>query len=230
MTIEEMASSYVDALRAVQPEGPYLLGGHSFGGVVAFEMAQQLQRQGYRVSLLALMDPSSQSLDVSNEREMLRDEVYRGDDRHMLYEVALAVERYRGKRGPVAYEGLRRLQFEDQLAYVLDRLIAADILPQGTDLSSLRGLLHLVKANLDSLRRYRPQPYQGRVTLFCAQNSALVSAWTPLFTEPAEVYTVPGDHFSMLTEPHVKPLALQLQQCLDKADVIEGFYEGRSVL
>ncbi|NEQ11458.1 MAG: hypothetical protein F6K37_37905 [Moorea sp. SIO4E2] len=44
------------ALQAVQPNGPYLLGGHSFGGKVAFEMAQQLRNQGQEVSMLAIMD------------------------------------------------------------------------------------------------------------------------------------------------------------------------------
>src|SRR5205823_2243155 len=48
--------AYVAALQAVQPVGPYLLGGWSFGGVVAFEMAQQLHAQGQTVALLALLD------------------------------------------------------------------------------------------------------------------------------------------------------------------------------
>ncbi len=55
-TIEAMASLYVAAVRAVQPEGPYLLGGWSMGGVIAFEMARQLQQRGEQVELLALID------------------------------------------------------------------------------------------------------------------------------------------------------------------------------
>ena len=57
--IEEMASDYLTALRAVQPEGPYLLGGWSLGGIVAFEMAQQLEARGQKVALLALLDASA---------------------------------------------------------------------------------------------------------------------------------------------------------------------------
>lgn len=52
-----MAAHYIREIRTLQPEGPYLLGGASFGGLVAFEMAQQLQAQGQQVALLALMDP-----------------------------------------------------------------------------------------------------------------------------------------------------------------------------
>jgi len=57
--IEALAAYYLDEIRAVQPEGPYLLGGVCSGGVVAFEMAQQLQAQGQQVALLALVEPSS---------------------------------------------------------------------------------------------------------------------------------------------------------------------------
>src|SRR6202034_1148922 len=54
--IEDMAATYIQALQTVQPTGPYCLGGWSMGGVVAFEMAQQLQAQGQSVSLLAMLD------------------------------------------------------------------------------------------------------------------------------------------------------------------------------
>jgi aspartate racemase len=57
--IEALAARYLEEIQAVQPRGPYLLGGICFGGVVAFEMAQQLQAQGERVALLALVEPSS---------------------------------------------------------------------------------------------------------------------------------------------------------------------------
>src|SRR5262249_49186072 len=56
--ITDLAVSYIDALRTIQPAGPYCLGGYSAGGLVAFEMAQQLWQQGQRVCLLALLDTS----------------------------------------------------------------------------------------------------------------------------------------------------------------------------
>nr|WP_306464213.1 non-ribosomal peptide synthetase [Corallococcus exiguus] len=57
-TVEAMAALYVNAVRTVQPHGPYRLGGWSMGGVVAFEMARQLQARGETVELVALIDPS----------------------------------------------------------------------------------------------------------------------------------------------------------------------------
>ena len=54
--VESMAACYLDAIRAVAPEGPYLLGGYSSGAIVALEMAQQLRAQGEEVALLAMID------------------------------------------------------------------------------------------------------------------------------------------------------------------------------
>ena len=55
-SLEEMAAPFVEELLAIQPEGPFHLGGHSFGGVLAFEIAQQLIARGREVGLLALFD------------------------------------------------------------------------------------------------------------------------------------------------------------------------------
>src|SRR5262249_14643005 len=55
-SIESMARRYVEQLRELQPQGPYCLGGYSFGGSVAYEMAQQLQADGQKVALLAILD------------------------------------------------------------------------------------------------------------------------------------------------------------------------------
>src|SRR5262249_51944785 len=60
-TVEEMAADYINEIQALQPRGPYLLGGFSFGGMVAFEMAHQLLKQGQQVSLLVLLDPTPPS-------------------------------------------------------------------------------------------------------------------------------------------------------------------------
>ena len=54
--LEELASHYIKELQQVQPQGPYYLAGFSFGGVIAYEMARQLQANGHRVNLVALLD------------------------------------------------------------------------------------------------------------------------------------------------------------------------------
>jgi aspartate racemase len=54
--VETMAEDYIRAIQLRQPQGPYFLGGYSFGGLVAFEIAHQLQRQGHQIGLLVLLD------------------------------------------------------------------------------------------------------------------------------------------------------------------------------
>ena len=55
-TIEEMATHYLKEIRQLQPEGPYLIGGRSLGGMIAYEMACQLRADGEEVALVALLD------------------------------------------------------------------------------------------------------------------------------------------------------------------------------
>ncbi len=71
--IEEMAAFYIGKIREVQPRGPYLLGGLCAGGLIAFEIARQLERQGEQVPMVALMDASDaavkgQSVHVAGQR------------------------------------------------------------------------------------------------------------------------------------------------------------------
>ena len=77
--MEEMAARYLEEIRTVQPEGPYFLAGHSYGGTVAFEMAQQLHAQGETVAMLAMFDSSPPEVDkmqLSTEEENQRKEAF----------------------------------------------------------------------------------------------------------------------------------------------------------
>ena len=69
-TIEDMAAYYIKALQSVQPQSPYFIGGWSFGGLVAYEMAQQLQAAGHEVALVAILDTQAP---VSSNKPSLKD-------------------------------------------------------------------------------------------------------------------------------------------------------------
>src|SRR5262249_4615088 len=79
-SVEDMAAYYVAAIREVQPQGPYLLAGYSFGGLVALEMARRLEEMGEHIGLLVLIDaygnprtwPLSTRLGVRGRRLMHR--------------------------------------------------------------------------------------------------------------------------------------------------------------
>ncbi|MFL9458789.1 thioesterase domain-containing protein [Tolypothrix bouteillei VB521301_2] len=82
-TVEEIARDYVQAMQAVQPQGPYFLSGHSFGGKVVLEMAQQLLLQGEVVALVAILDTTA---------PMVYGELQESDDATWLINIAKSLQ------------------------------------------------------------------------------------------------------------------------------------------
>ncbi|MEK8019651.1 MAG: alpha/beta fold hydrolase, partial [Candidatus Parabeggiatoa sp.] len=104
--IEEMATHYLNALRMFQSDGPYILGGHSFGGLVAFEMAQQLSTLGQEVALLFMMD-------TVGPDQVLIDNKDSDDVRVIAYALGLDSN----IDFPVPFEQFNQLPLEEQIRY-----------------------------------------------------------------------------------------------------------------
>jgi thioesterase domain-containing protein/acyl carrier protein len=158
--IEDIAAYYVDSLRDLQPSGPYFVGGWSFGGVVAFEMAQQLLQQGQQVSLLALLDsrvPSLSHAPMDN------------DDALVSY-FALDLGGLLGLDLPALRDHLHHLEPKQQLYYVLQQARSAGTLPPDAELGQIQYFLRVYQANIHALHNYVPQVYSGQITLFQASD------------------------------------------------------------
>jgi amino acid adenylation domain-containing protein len=225
-SIEEMARSYIEALRQVQPEGPYSLGGHSFGGWVAFEMAQQLQLHGQEVALLAIFDAVAPGVDDS----ILGQD---WDDTQWLLQMAQLLEDSYGKELEVSYDDLQNRDLETQITYVTQRLKEADLLPAGAGAEQIQRLLRVFKAN--SQMRYLPQIlYETQIHLFRVDENQLEKGdgdraiesrqnptlgWEKLADIPVVVHNVPGTHTSMMASPHVQVLAKSLQFVLKQSQM-----------
>jgi amino acid adenylation domain-containing protein len=209
--LEQMAARYIEALQTVQPEGPYLLGGWSFGGYVAFEMAQQLRKQGREVALLAILDTGP-----------MLDNLGRADDADLLAilceESGLAVKA----------QDLRPFSLNEQLSYVSARLKAAQLVPADIPISWTNRSINIFKARIRVMMNYQFNPYSGPITLFRATEAdpAIAKAgflsdptmgWGALCTQPVRIHTVPGTHASIGREPHVKVLAAKLSACLEQS-------------
>jgi thioesterase domain-containing protein/acyl carrier protein len=206
--IEDMAAYYIQAMQTVQPAGPYLLGGWSMGGVVAFEMAQQLHAQGERVALLALLDG----------RIPTADETFPEED----YEAVLLVERYFGiSFGPM--ESLAQLPKDEQLAFMLEQAKSAGLVPAELDVSEARRFVDLLKSDLRATQNYALHLYPGRITLFKASEELAGTApdptlgWSEWASAGVEVHLVPGNHANLVYEPHVEVLAEKLSACISQA-------------
>ncbi len=214
--VEQMAAQYIDALRAAQPHGPYLLGGWSLGGVIAFEMAQQLRQAGHAVRLLALIDSWAPPAHDGA-----------GDDSALLEAFATDLAAGFGKRIAPPIGELGRLEPDEQLGYVLERARELGLVPDGIEIGHFRRYVQVYRANLRAAGQYRPQPYQGRVALFrsgalgLSERRQQLAAWDRWVAGGVAVYDVPGDHYSMLQTPHVRVLADQLTALFEK-----GEFEG----
>jgi amino acid adenylation domain-containing protein len=221
--IEDMAARYIKEIQTVQPEGPYLLGGHSFGGPVAFEMSQQLQKQGHEVALLAILDTTA-PLSHSEPKPVER------DDTQVLVDIATIIEQWSGKSLEISYEILQPLGDEEQLNYLYERLKATGVVAQG-NLAFLRGYVAVHKAIAQVHYVPSPDVVPTRIVLFKAEiesmwettNEELLGmlsepscGWSQFSKGTVEVHVVPGDHHTMVNPPHVQVLAEQLKVCLEQ--------------
>ncbi len=155
-TIEEMAASYLKDIRAVQPSGPYFLGGLSMGGVVAFEIAQQIQRQGEQVGLLALLDSRAPvpGPDISEIDELLLMEAFSHD-------LVLDLEQLK-----FSHHEFQRLRPDEQLRYLFECAQASNIMPPDIELKQVQHMYQIFKMNVGAALSYMPQSKVGRITLF----------------------------------------------------------------
>jgi thioesterase domain-containing protein len=212
--IEEMATTYVHALLAFQPQGPYLLGGHSMGGLIAFEMARQLEVMGKEVAQLILLD----SILASHEEiEQARLITFNEID---VSTGLLEVVKYAFSDLHITVDAhFAQRPLEEQQRYILEHLKAAQALPQEMDLAQFQRQLRIFQANAYSQRMYRPQGiYHGKVTLLYCQhgNDDPRVRWRPFVQGEWETQVVPGNHYSILNEPFVRTVAEYMQSSLDQ--------------
>lgn len=218
-SIEGMAAEYVEVLRGLQPEGPYLLGGWSMGGIVAYEMGVQLRRAGQDVGLLALFDTPAPAAASGAESE---DEM---DDAALLVDILGNVL---GEAPQLSVDYLRRLSPDEQMLCVIDLARKANRAIPDLDLAQAHRLLHVFKNNSGITRAYRPQPYPGRITLFRAGETGddhmhgPALGWDHWAMSGVDIPSVPGTHQTMIFSPHVQRLAERLSASLDEAQTRSG--------
>jgi thioesterase domain-containing protein/acyl carrier protein len=206
--VEDMAAYYIDAIRTVQPTGPYLLMGYSHGFLIALEMAQQLKRRGEEVDLLINLDR-----DVSREGVAIVDPT----DEQVLE----AVARHVG----LSLEGLEALSHEERIPILIARAQQQGLVPPDVGLEEIQPILHVCRANIRADLSYTIEPYPGKMALFRTTQHQDQDGhdWNwERFVAEVETFEVPGDHNTLIRDPNVRVLASLLKQCLDRAEGDEG--------
>ncbi len=213
--VEAMASRYVREIRALQAHGPYLIGGHSAGAHIAFEMAQQLRAAGERVALLAILEADART---RNGRRAFADA--------MRSQVEALRDLPVGQRG--AYLRRKFLSWADRLAT-----------PPGSRVQRTRPdeNQNTIRTAIErAVMQYRPKGYPGLITLFRATDRRVTRTysrtlgWGRLARAGIRVIDVPGSHSTVLRPGSEPPMAASLRACLDELSVEgEGQFSNKSV-
>jgi amino acid adenylation domain-containing protein len=194
-TVEQTAQANIAALQALQPTGPYSFIGHSYGGVVAYEMARMLLEQGEKVSSLILLDSIAPSL-IRERAE--------NDDAAEFFVVCTALENLYGVNLEIDIDRLRRSTHEENIQYIVGLLHNRGL---QVDAEHLAAFYTVYRANMLCYRTYTPVMLSREidVSLYRAtqghQDGPMMLGhygWNQLLQAPIQAYDVEADHFSIL--------------------------------
>jgi len=247
-----------------------MLGGHSSGGNIAYEMAQQLLSAGEEVAALVLLD-SMAPVPGGRSEDLYEVIINVTNDTVWLASIVLLVEHFFSAELNVTYRGLRELPMEEQYEKVLDALKRINFVAPSADAGAIRGMVENFRKTLQSTMQYGCKVYDGRIfflktnDLFTAMPDGVMTestvkyikafftnwrisfralpqilrdmlttacrsgalrrffsdntlGWQRFSTQPVQVYPVPGNHISMLTDPHAKVVAEAIRTTLDAAE------------
>jgi acyl-CoA synthetase (AMP-forming)/AMP-acid ligase II/thioesterase domain-containing protein len=210
MKMEELARLSLAAVRSIQPRGPYLLGGHCYGGVIAFEAARQLQSVGEQITRLLLFDVPAPGYP----------KVARSWRRYLKESLPFLQDLARGK-GETRHEVLRHLRWLKRIFFRrvggrASRALSAvgsDALLAGRERRELNGM---------TLGEYVPAALTAPIVHFIAKDEPVSTkvlddprfAWREFALGGLELRTVAGDHNSLFTADHAPALAAQLEPLL----------------
>ncbi|WP_431914100.1 amino acid adenylation domain-containing protein [Micromonospora carbonacea] len=209
-TVPELAAAYLDAIRRIQPDGPYVIGGWSFGGVVAFEMARQLRDSGAGVDRLILLDPIARR---PGDPVPVADDV-------LLDWFFWELMRLGHDGPPVRGVPAELATPEAKLDFIASRAGESGVLRPGSTRGSVRRLFAVFRANWEAIISYRPEVVDQDITLLRAADPLPAvlkpmhdlagtlhldprNGWGELTTGRVDVIDVPGDHLVLMDEPYV---------------------------
>ena len=215
LRLEDMAAQYVKDIRAVCPEGPYHLLGFSFGGLVAYEIAQQLHAAGLQVGLVGMLD--------TRQPEWMRGVPALGPLHKRIYlRMRLLYLRTHRRKGRLRYLWRRLGERVQRFSYMYAANKGA-----GKVASAARNVREI---NFVAGISYTVRPYPGKVTIFKAESDPMEQPlpedlnWGLYATGGLAIKQLPGDHGRILFEPGLSALAAELTERLqeEKAARVQG--------
>ncbi len=199
--VATIAEAYADEIDEIAPTGPVSLAAVSLGGVVAYELAQQLLRRGRQIGILALFDGVGPNME--DQPKALSERVAFHLDRIRTDRVAYV--RRRVDRRMVVWQReseKAKLAVRQRLNLPVDHLLE---------------IRQFIESNIEAQENYDFEPFSGRMVNFKASEDPLFDhhmeikmGWHGLVTGSFDLIDVPGGHISMLADPFVETLATRL--------------------
>ncbi|MCP5007523.1 MAG: AMP-binding protein, partial [Planctomycetes bacterium] len=222
-SIEDMAAVYIEAIRKVQAQGPYYLGGWSMGGVIAYEMVQQLQQTGEEVVLLALIDSYTPATVRGLENDYMKEYNLREKDLDALLLMNFSQDLFGEMNQETAAQIKEKSNTpEEFFNQVVERAKSLDLISTGKESDQIQKLFNIFKTNTLAMNKYTPKSYKGDcIRLFYSSNNETVKelnrntagGWGKLVNGSVLIKKIPGNHYTIFQEPNVKFLAETLSSC-----------------
>jgi FkbH-like protein len=232
--ISEMAAHHMNKIRSVQPQGPYLLGGMCAGGVIAYEIARQLQDRGETVAMVALLDAADVGAPLkawrfASQRARSFSTMFHGREAVGFFRssILVATNALRKVKNLASYlVGHQLKSLRDEIRMRLFRFY----LDRGLQLPRPLQQIPVRAVYLFAEKNYQPKGvFHGELVLFRAtcgtgadepyveRYADPLLGWGRRTSQDVHVYDIPGGHSSMLQEPNVRVLAARMQTYLDQA-------------
>jgi thioesterase domain-containing protein/acyl carrier protein len=242
LSVEQLADLYIKEILSIQPNGPFAIGGWSFGGCIAFEIAHQLKLKGHAVNPLVLMDTPTPEV------------VSKKSNAEMLMALSLAIKEAYQQEINLTYEELEEIDSNKQIDCFLGKIKSTLI--QNNPMSSIGWkeqaqqicrIFKIYKHCDQAMRAYHPPQYDGTVVMFRSQDMEdleeirrLLSltgnilagvqeaqpstdpktnptfGWEKHVVYPLLVKVIPGTHRKMFDPPHVEVFAEELCKIIKK--------------
>jgi amino acid adenylation domain-containing protein/non-ribosomal peptide synthase protein (TIGR01720 family) len=222
LSIQERSQRYISALQETKAPGPYFLGGWSFGGFVAYEMARQLEEGHEGPIALVLFDIGSQTgralqvlLDIADDANFLLAHLKGNEGRFSENSPGLAKVLH-----DASLENMEGKSAEERLQTLLKQLAKAGIVEEGLENSKVQKYIQGVRRRAQSILEYRLPPCKSDIILIRAaetKDDNISRGFEKLTTGSVCVHIVPGNHNSMLAEPTLGQLAATVSKVMAEA-------------
>ncbi|WP_240724084.1 non-ribosomal peptide synthetase [Frankia sp. B2] len=214
-SVARTARRHLEIIRVLAPRGPYLLAGHSLGGLIAMEIAQQLAAAGEEVGFLSIMDtylPASLRIESAGSGSAAGSGGAAGSSK-------AAEDHARGYRGRLA-RFTQKLLPEQRANFTSKATLKKMVQIPLTGVVQFGGLEQFdVFFNHGRLleRFYRPRPWPGRTLVYrSAENPDPEDAWSAFLTGSHDTHFVPCEHFYLLREPHIIKISEHFRAEIDR--------------